>query len=124
MCGGSGPLDDLGNILGRTFDDVGTMIKHPVEDTEELFTHRREKEKAEKKVKANEERLEGLRAKRKIADDTNVAKRKQVAARSQKRSKQKSKQDTGRKGTILTDELGESAGDISGTVGGKNLLGL
>lgn len=111
--GGSSPIDDLGNMFQ---DFIG--------GAEEMITHDKEKAAADRKVKANKERLEKQRAKQKIAEETDIERGKQQQKRSVARTKQKSKQDTGRKGTILTDELGDSAGDITGTVGGKNVLGI
>lgn len=113
MCGGSGPLDDLGNIA---FDFFGGI--------DEMLTNDQAEKAAEREIKNETERLDKIRTKKKLQTDTNVSRSKQEEKRNVNRARQKSKQETGRKGTILTDELGESAGDIAGTVGGKDLLGL
>jgi hypothetical protein len=114
MCGGNSMIDDALNIVGGLVGGV-----------EEMITHDKAKKADKRETKAEKDRLEVLRGKRQNNEETDVARKKQTAKRNSKRSQQKSKQENkGRSGTILTDELGESAGDISGTVGGKSLLGI
>lgn len=115
--GGSSPIDDLGN-----------MLQSVVGGAEEMITHDKAKRAAEREKTKAKERTQKIMAEKKNVEDTDRARQDEMAKRASARAKQKSGQQQGRAGTILTDSLGEggaAGGGVSGTLdGGKTLLGI